>query len=107
VTWGTTDAFLDHFGLESLADLPGLDELKAAGLLDKRPAIESYAVKGQMRAAGDTEGMDDLDHRTTDLFSEDESPDEPLQADAPDGPDEEIGGSTERQTPETADLTMS
>lgn len=33
VTYGTTDRFLDHFGLESLGDLPGLDELKAAGLL--------------------------------------------------------------------------
>lgn len=33
VTYGTTDAFLDHFGLEAVADLPGLDELKGAGLL--------------------------------------------------------------------------
>lgn len=33
VTYGTTAAFLDHFGLQSLADLPGLDELKGAGLL--------------------------------------------------------------------------
>lgn len=36
VTYGTTEAFLDHFGLESLADLPGLDELKGAGLLSNR-----------------------------------------------------------------------
>jgi segregation and condensation protein B len=36
VTYGTTDAFLDHFGLESLADLPGLEELKGAGLLSGR-----------------------------------------------------------------------
>lgn len=36
VTWGTTDGFLDHFGLESLNALPGVDELKAAGLLDRR-----------------------------------------------------------------------
>ncbi len=36
VTYGTTDAFLDHFGLESLADLPGLEELKGAGLLSSR-----------------------------------------------------------------------
>lgn len=36
VTYGTTDAFLDHFGLESLSDLPGLDELKGAGLLSSR-----------------------------------------------------------------------
>ncbi len=36
VTYGTTDAFLDHFGLERLSDLPGLDELKGAGLLSGR-----------------------------------------------------------------------
>ena len=37
VTWGTTAAFLEHFGLNGLGDLPGVDELKAAGLLDTRP----------------------------------------------------------------------
>lgn len=36
ITYGTTDAFLEHFGLEAVTDLPGLDELKAAGLLDSR-----------------------------------------------------------------------
>jgi segregation and condensation protein B len=36
VTYGTTDGFLDHFGLESLGDLPGLEELKGAGLLSNR-----------------------------------------------------------------------
>ncbi|MEM9633113.1 MAG: SMC-Scp complex subunit ScpB [Pseudomonadota bacterium] len=34
VTYGTTDQFLIHFGLESVKDLPGLEELKGAGLLD-------------------------------------------------------------------------
>ena len=34
VTYGTSDEFLKHFGLDSLADLPGAAELKAAGLLD-------------------------------------------------------------------------
>jgi segregation and condensation protein B len=34
VTYGTTEGFLSHFGLESLADLPGAAELKGAGLLD-------------------------------------------------------------------------
>ena len=33
VTYGTTDAFLEHFGLAALADLPGMAEMKAAGLL--------------------------------------------------------------------------
>ncbi|HCL65649.1 MAG TPA: SMC-Scp complex subunit ScpB [Rhizobium sp.] len=36
VTLGTTRDFLDHFGLEELRDLPGLDELKGAGLLSGR-----------------------------------------------------------------------
>lgn len=36
VTFGTTQAFLEHFGLETIGDLPGVDELKAAGLLDAR-----------------------------------------------------------------------
>jgi len=34
VTYGTTEKFLSHFGLNELTDLPGLHELKAAGLLD-------------------------------------------------------------------------
>jgi segregation and condensation protein B len=34
--YGTTEAFLAHFGLESVADLPGLADLRAAGLLDAR-----------------------------------------------------------------------
>ncbi|MGH6672837.1 MAG: SMC-Scp complex subunit ScpB [Xanthobacteraceae bacterium] len=34
VTYGTSEAFLSHFGLEALADLPGLDDLKGAGLIE-------------------------------------------------------------------------
>lgn len=44
ITYGTTDDFLSHFGLESLGDLPGVDELKAAGLLDARPSTELLAA---------------------------------------------------------------
>jgi segregation and condensation protein B len=36
LTYGTTEQFLSHFGLEALSDLPGLDELKGSGLLDGR-----------------------------------------------------------------------
>ncbi|PWC52831.1 SMC-Scp complex subunit ScpB [Azospirillum sp. TSO22-1] len=39
LTWITTDHFLDHFGLETLRDLPGVDDLRAAGLLDSRPVL--------------------------------------------------------------------
>lgn len=39
VTYGTTPAFLDHFGLDAVSDLPGLDELKGLGLIEgKLPA---------------------------------------------------------------------
>lgn len=37
VTYGTTDIFLIHFGLESVGHLPGMDELKAAGFLEALP----------------------------------------------------------------------
>jgi segregation and condensation protein B len=38
MTFVVTQGFLDHFGLESDRDLPGIAELRAAGLLDNRPA---------------------------------------------------------------------
>lgn len=41
VTWVTTTAFMEHFGLESLDDLPGVDELEAAGLLDGPDSAEA------------------------------------------------------------------
>ena len=61
VTWATSEAFLDQFGLESLEALPGLDELKAAGLLDARPAVsigrlgELPPVDGESESAATTE----------------------------------------------------
>ena len=42
VTWGSTPFFLEHFGLAALEDLPGFDELKAAGLLDANASITIY-----------------------------------------------------------------
>jgi len=39
LTWVTTDHFLDHFGLETLRDLPSVEDLRAAGLLDSRPVL--------------------------------------------------------------------
>jgi len=37
VTYGTTEEFLNHFGFDSIDELPGLDELKASGMLQPRP----------------------------------------------------------------------
>ena len=61
-TWVTTEAFLDHFGLAALRDLPGVDELKAAGLLDKRPAIQTLITDD------DPDEFDEADDLTGSLF---------------------------------------
>ncbi|MDA1091236.1 MAG: SMC-Scp complex subunit ScpB [Proteobacteria bacterium] len=60
MTWGTTDGFLDHFGIEDVRDLPGLEELKAAGLLDAGPAISVYSTAADPNAEDeDTEDTDE------------------------------------------------
>ncbi len=55
-TWGTSPSFLTDFGLESLKALPGLGELKAAGLLDKRPAM---LITDLQSAADDSDTLGD------------------------------------------------
>jgi segregation and condensation protein B len=62
-TWVTTEGFLDHFSLESLRDLPGVDELKATGLLDKRPAIQTLTPSDEPE-----DEQDDIDDQTGSLF---------------------------------------
>lgn len=51
-TWATTDRFLEHFGLTGLDALPGIDELKASGLLDTRPALALLREQGEITPAG-------------------------------------------------------
>jgi segregation and condensation protein B len=82
VTWLSTQAFLDHFGLERLEDLPGMDELKAAGLLDKRPAIEAMP--------------------TADMFGEDENKQEAIE-DPQEVTDEDLIGKAELAGEEIAE----
>ena len=57
VTFVVTERFLDHFGLESARDLPGLKELRAAGLLDNRPP-PGMEVLGEVPE--DDEGQSEL-----------------------------------------------
>lgn len=64
LTWVSTTAFLDQFGLESMMDLPGLDELKSSGLLDRRPAIETVP-------------------ETAEMFDDDEDEEDALEEDEP------------------------
>lgn len=55
VTYGTTEEFLVHFGLENVGDLPGADELKAAGLLDGR-LPPGFEVPTPSDSGGDGDG---------------------------------------------------
>jgi len=56
VTYGTNEEFLSHFGLDALTDLPGLDELKGAGLIEKAlPAGFSVPVPSDDPALRDDE----------------------------------------------------
>ena len=68
VTYGTTDGFLLNFGLETIADLPGLDELRATGLFDGRlPAGFSVPKpRDDLDLMADEEPLDDA------ITSEDE-----------------------------------
>jgi segregation and condensation protein B len=57
LNWATTSAFLAHFGLDDVTELPGLDELRAAGLLDLGPAVlgEEAALATEVAQAGGEE----------------------------------------------------
>jgi segregation and condensation protein B len=60
VIYATTPAFLSHFGLASRKDLPGIDELKAAGLLD--PVDEAYdELTGQREPEDESAAAEDAD----------------------------------------------
>jgi segregation and condensation protein B len=57
VTFGTTDAFLEHFGLASLADLPGAAEMRALGLLEMDLPAD-FAIPDPSRMADDEDPLD-------------------------------------------------
>ncbi|HYG85107.1 MAG TPA: SMC-Scp complex subunit ScpB [Azospirillum sp.] len=59
LTWITTDHFLDHFGLENLRDLPGVEDLRAAGLLDSRPVLYGVSAGAPEAPAADEEESED------------------------------------------------
>ncbi len=59
LTWVTTPEFLDQFSLSSIMDLPGLDDLKASGLLDRRPAIDALPAANDLFSAVEDEENDE------------------------------------------------
>ena len=64
VTFVVTQNFLGHFGLETARDLPGLKELRSAGLLENRPP------PGTVPGPGDMDDEDDTNEGQSELFED-------------------------------------
>ena len=58
--WGTSEEFLEYFGLENLNDLPGIEELKATGLLEKRDNLSSLILPDDLPVEDDAGDQDEL-----------------------------------------------
>jgi segregation and condensation protein B len=67
VTYGTTDAFLEYFGLAAIADLPGLGDLKAAGLLSSRLPPD-FDLPDPARLPGEADDEDPLSEEEAGQF---------------------------------------
>ena len=109
VTWGTSAFFLDQFQLENLDSLPGVEELKAAGLIDKRPAITALGARGLLPKAGEEAESEDSDDESGEEeealsaeFGEDLMP-EDAEEDQPDDPSESQAADEAEETPEEAE----
>ncbi len=83
LTYGVTDEFLVHFGLESIDDLPGLAELKAAGLLELDAPASGLPLPGESlsgETAEDPVGGDDDDSDSIFPSGPSDEPREPVPA---------------------------
>ena len=91
-TWGTTPDFLEEFGLDSLADLPGIDELKASGLLDTRAAGTIIGDSGEMYNDAQAEGADEDEDPEALGDGDDVAADEPAVSQDGDGQADDTDG---------------
>ncbi|MDP8997235.1 MAG: SMC-Scp complex subunit ScpB [Pseudomonadota bacterium] len=75
VTYGTTESFLSHFGLNELTDLPGLQELKAAGLLDANvpPGFDVPMPKLSDALTADEEPLDGTEQMPLEMHLPDDN----------------------------------
>ncbi len=84
ITFGTTPAFLDHFGLESVKDLPGLADLKSAGLLNSTlpPGFQVPSptdIAALMPDELPLEAAEEADQPELALEADEDEPDNPRQ----------------------------
>ena len=70
LTWGTSPAFLDYFGLSDINDLPGLEDLKVAGLLRKGQVLGALMDHNDADDDKDNYENNDADDLVNDFFEE-------------------------------------
>lgn len=58
LTWGTSATFLDHFGIKTTDDLPGMEELRSAGLLRKGQVLGMLTESGSEKGVEEEEEVD-------------------------------------------------
>ena len=101
LTFGTTETFLTHFGLDTIKDLPGLAELKGAGLLDSTlPAGFTVPEPRDVAALMPDElplDSGDEDEDQGSLALEDEEDEEAVAAETDDGERPAAGGTAARE----------
>jgi segregation and condensation protein B len=85
VTYGTTEAFLTHFGLNEVNDLPGLQELKGAGLLDANlpPGFDMPMPRASDELTADEDPLDGTEQQAPLEMHLPELADEPPPEDLP------------------------
>ena len=85
LTWKTTDAFLDHFSLDDITALPGLEELKQAGLLRSKTTLSDQNGLAAIFAANEDEDSADDDSADDDSADDDSADDDSADDDSADG----------------------
>jgi segregation and condensation protein B len=93
LTYGTTDSFLAHFGLDSVKDLPGLADLKAQGLLDGHlppgftvpdPSVSASLMPDELPLEASAEEDEEASEAEEPLADEDEAGEAGVESDLPD-----------------------
>jgi segregation and condensation protein B len=85
VTYGTTENFLTHFGLNEVMDLPGLQELKSAGLLDANvpPGFDIPIPRGSDELTAEEDPLDGTEQMPLEMHLPDDELAEIKQDDLP------------------------
>jgi segregation and condensation protein B len=90
VTWATTDQFLEHFGLESCDALPGVEELKAAGLLDARANIATLGTSQGLPGGAPVAEEEDEEGNISDMLAQTDEEIEAAEGAADDAYEDEV-----------------